>query len=97
MTRTLLVLLLAACGSTVVSDHGLSRSCAVDADCVGVFLGDQCAACTCPNDAISVSSQATFESEAATARSRCGPRPALACQCPRFSVSCADAGCLLAP
>jgi hypothetical protein len=95
MTRTLLVLVLAACGSTVVSEQGLSKACAADADCVAVFLGDQCSNCTCSNDAIAVGSQAAFEREASDARSRCGPLPALACKCPASSAHCSAGACAL--
>jgi hypothetical protein len=91
MRRLLLLVLVTACGSTVITDQGLSRVCAVDADCVAVFLGDACSVCDCANTAIAKTSKGLYDKELAAARLWCGPRPAIACECIGFTALC-DAG-----
>lgn len=97
MRTVLLVfgLLAAACGNpTVIDGKGYSRACGVAADCVGVFFGDQCAPCGCPNDAIATGAKITYDADRSAAISFCGPRPAIACApCQDVQPTCTAGAC----
>lgn len=94
MKKLAMLLWLAACGSGSITDVGLSKSCSVDADCAPVYVGQACGTCTCPNAAIAAKELSRYEAEANAARQWCGPRPAIACDCIRFTVTCASGTCL---
>lgn len=98
MTRmcALGAMLLLGCGSTVISTHGLSTTCSVDADCVAVFVGDACQVCGCANAAIALSSQAAYDKERSAAEAWCGPRPkALCAPCVETRVGCSSGTCVV--
>lgn len=76
----LVLLFAAACGDPrVIDGKGYSTSCTVASDCVGVFFGNQCEPCGCPNAAIATSARVTYEADRSNALAACGPRPAIAC------------------
>jgi hypothetical protein len=83
--------LTAGCGALNVTDY--SKACSADADCVAVFVGPACGEqCDprCPNDAISVASNAKYETDFQRVISAC-PRPIIPRQCPVFVISPCDA------
>lgn len=84
-----------SCGSTLISDKGLSKTCTVATDCAAVFIGDACSTCLCPNAAISTSSRAAYDLEVTQAQRLCGPRPAIACDCAQSTVECSSGTCTL--
>lgn len=101
MIRSLLVslsLLFVACGNpTVIDGKQYKTACVAPSDCAGVFFGDQCAACACPNAAISASEKVMYDSDRSNARSLCGPQPAIACAaCADFTLTCTAGVCGLA-
>jgi hypothetical protein len=87
------LLLLAGCGPTLITDKGLSRSCSVNADCVPVFFGDVCSTCACPNDAIASSSKSRYDNDLASIQKWCGPRPPIACECVTATAVCTNGSC----
>jgi hypothetical protein len=88
--------LLAACGPVLVNDQGFSKACSANTDCVSVYFGDVCGVCTCATAAIAKSSQANYERQVTNARSLCGPRPAVACDCVSAEAVCTAGQCVLA-
>ncbi|MDP1825325.1 MAG: hypothetical protein Q8L48_18860 [Archangium sp.] len=90
MRLSFLTLLFFACGDpTILDGKAYSRACAVSADCVGVFLGNQCEACGCPNAAIASSDKVTYEADRSSALAACGPRPEIGCTpCPDRLPAC---------
>ena len=96
----LLVLLVAmglasSCGRGLsVTDY--STTCAVDADCTPVFVGDPCTGCSCSNASISVSSRVKYEADAAAQSRLCSPlRPRCLADCSQAAVVCLPTGCAL--
>lgn len=101
MLRSLLVslsLLFVACGNpTVIDGKQYKTTCATPSDCAGVFFGDQCSVCACPNAAISSADKVLYDSDHSNARSLCGPQPAIACaECPAFTLTCTAGVCGIA-
>ena len=88
-------LLLAACGNpTVIDGKAYSKTCTVAADCVGVFFGDQCTPCGCPNDAIASTERVNYAADRSAAIAACGPRPAIACAaCQDVVLKCTAGAC----
>lgn len=86
---------LAACGNpNIIDGKSYKTACTVPADCVGVFFGDQCGACACPNAAISSSEKVTYEADRSAAIATCGPRPAIACApCVDRPTTCTSGVC----
>lgn len=72
-------LLLIGCGGTVIGAGDYDQSCLTDVDCAPVFQGDACASCACSNTAVNAAVLARYEMDLAHTRTRCGPRPAVAC------------------
>lgn len=94
MLRSLLVLLLCACGGTVIDAARYSRACAQPSDCSAVFAGDACAVCACPNTAISASAKASYDADVAALKKLCGPQPAIACApCAEPMPTCTNRTC----
>lgn len=92
-----LILLVAGCDKGI-SSEGFDQSCALDKDCVAVFLGDLCANphCSCPNDAINTSSLNSYTAEAEAKLAACpagGGGPA--CNCAFHAVSCVQGTCMI--
>jgi hypothetical protein len=84
MIRALFVatslLVLSACGNpNLIDGKAYKTACTTAADCVGVFFGDQCGACACPNAAISTNEKVAYDADRSAAIATCGPRPAIAC------------------
>jgi hypothetical protein len=99
MNRILSSLLLASalsCGSTTVTGKDIATSCAVDVDCVAVFLGDVCGKCTCPTTGISRASKSTYDAEYAAAVKGCSGGPVNTCACVEVSAKCASGTCTIA-
>jgi len=60
-------------GSTIVTADGLSKTCAVDEDCLAVYVGDACGFCNFGNTAIAKSDQAAYQIKYNAARANCPP------------------------
>lgn len=95
MRIALFVLLLSACGNPAVIDgKAYSTACTTASDCVGVFFGDQCEPCGCPNAAISTGDKITYDADRSAARASCGAREAIACgPCPASVAACTAGVC----
>ncbi|MDX2013285.1 MAG: hypothetical protein SFW67_24025 [Myxococcaceae bacterium] len=86
----LFVLLVSACGSTVIDAKDYTQACAADSECVVVSDGDLCNPCNpaCRPAAINRGDESRFTSDSATLRRSCPPRlgpvgcPAIACAQP---------------
>jgi len=65
-----LLMLVAGCGSTVMTTDEYDKSCAVDADCVVVLVGDMCE-CGCDEGVISASEQGRYAAEEVEKRDNC--------------------------
>lgn len=73
-----------------------TTTCAVDADCTPVFVGDPCAGCSCSNAAINVSSRAKYDADVAAQSRLCSPlRPQCLADCSQAKVVCLPAGCAI--
>ena len=67
-------LVVMACDTTLEAKD-YSKACAVDAECVAVYVGPGCQVCGgCANDAINVSSKAKYDADARAVASACPPR-----------------------
>jgi hypothetical protein len=82
-------------GDHTVSTTGFSRACTVDSDCVPVFEGDTCAACTCPNTAIASSQMSAYDSLEGAAHAGCCDVGV--CGCPALAATCQSGTCSLYP
>ena len=60
-------------GDTVVTADALSKTCAVDDDCIPVFLGDVCGFCNISNASIAKADQMTYQDAYNAARANCPP------------------------
>lgn len=91
----LVLLFAASCGDPrVIDGKTYSKSCTVASDCVGVFFGNQCEPCGCPNAAIATSGKITYDADRSNALAVCGPRPAIACApCQDKPVTCTSGAC----
>lgn len=89
------VLLAAACGNpTVIDGKDYAKSCTVPSDCVGVFFGNQCQPCGCPNAAIATSAKVTYDADRSAAIAACGPRPTILCgPCQDVALTCTAGAC----
>lgn len=89
------LLLAASCGDPrIIDGKSYSTQCSVAADCVGVFFGNQCEACGCPNAAIATSARITYEADRSSAIATCGAREAIACAaCQEKPVACTAGVC----
>ena len=87
--------LAAACGNpTLIDGKDYSKTCTVPADCAGVFFGNQCEPCGCPNAAIATSAKVTYDADRSAAIAACGPRPAIACgPCQDIVLTCTAGVC----
>jgi len=94
-------LIFAACGTpTVLEGKSYATSCVTSADCVGVFEGDQCEPCACPNLAIATTDQVTYAADRSAAIAACEQRLTVACApcaalrptCVRHTSPVADEG-----
>lgn len=95
MKWLVLVLALSAC-NTGLQVRDYSQQCAVDADCVVVFVGDPCTGCGCSNDAISTSSKAKYDADARAYASFCSPfRPQCLADCIATRAVCQAGRCAL--
>lgn len=79
-----LVFVAAGCSgqSTIIEAKQYATSCSTAADCVGVFVGDACSVCRCPNAAISTSAKSRYDADRLAARAQCETAPAVECPCP---------------
>lgn len=76
MRLVVLALLFVACGNPAVLDGETSaKDCTDSSDCVGVFLGNQCEPCPCPNAAISTSDKVIYEADRSAALAKPLPKP----------------------
>lgn len=74
--------------TTLASTDDFDRSCDIAADCAGVFEGDVCAECQCPNAAVSASEVEQYREQFDPA---CAvPSP---CDCAETPISCNDGVC----
>ena len=91
----LFLFLAAACGNpTLIDGKAYSKTCSAPADCAGVFFGNQCEPCGCPNAAIATSAKVTYDADRSAAQAACGPRPAIACgPCQQITLTCAGGAC----
>ncbi len=85
--------LLAGCpGSTTLDASRYQTSCQASADCVDVFVGDLCGACTCHNTAISRASQEAYNADVGGIIFWCTHSPLDTCgACAQVTAVC-DAG-----
>jgi hypothetical protein len=80
MRLVFLSLFFIACGTpTVLEAKSYATDCTMSSECVGVFLGDQCPRCSCPNAAISAREKIIYEADRSAAIAACGERPAVSC------------------
>jgi len=91
---------LAACGTPTLEVKDYSKACTVEADCVAVYIGPLCQTCGgCPNEAISQSSKAKYDADAAAAARSCPPNlnRAVCAACRLPEVACTAGACALRP
>ncbi len=90
MRLVVLCLLFVACGNpTLLDGKTYSKECTTSSDCVGIFLGNQCEPCACPNAAISTGDKILYEADRSAAIAACGERIAIGCgPCPERRPSC---------
>ena len=91
----LALLFAVSCGDPRVLDgKSYSTKCTVAADCVGVFFGNQCEPCGCPNAAIATSARVTYEADRSSALAACGARETIACgPCQDKPIACTAGAC----
>ena len=86
-----------SCGRALTATD-YSTKCAVDADCVPVFIGDPCTGCSCSNASINVSARAKYDADAAAQSGLCSPlRPQCLADCAQAAVVCLPTGCAIKP
>lgn len=74
------------------SASSYKTTCAVKEDCVGVYVGEGCAACKCENGAIHKDDLAKYQEDRASAR--CGATGiACAADCAQVEVDCVEGMC----
>jgi hypothetical protein len=78
-------------GNTTLDASRYQTTCVVDSDCVAVFMGDICSACTCHNDAISTSSRGRYNGDVGGIAPWCPQNFSTCGACPTVTAGC-DAG-----
>jgi hypothetical protein len=79
----------APCSLPPISANQFDQSCTSDADCVGIYQGDICSDCKCPNAAINVKSVMQYDAALADA-------PPSVCFCPSAPPpTCVNGTCLI--
>lgn len=91
-----LVSLAAGCAAdTVIDVSRYDRSCKVDTDCTGIFVGDVCG-CGCSSAAIAKSALDQYSMDRSEASSACDT--ILTCApCQDFEVACVSGQCAVKP